>query len=413
MSHLERVKLVLRGRSRSQYRIAVRFLACLIASVVLIASSQVALSCPNCPAGLTSYADHIASSDAVILTEWSSAVEATDDASGSTTVHVRQIVKGPTKRLSAKNIKLDRYRAGKKGDLYLVFGVIGEETSALVWNDVVEVNAASFQYILKAPAMELESSKRLSYFLNFLEFKDDLVANDAFAEFAGAEYKTLVDMAPQLPREKIRGWILDPETPAIRLGLYGTLLGLCGNRSDARVLETRIVKHEGVGAFPLGLEGVISGYLMIEGAAGLDLIDAKLLQNTETPFTEVFAAAQALRFMWIYSKKISHERLCKSMEGLLVRSEIADIVIADLARWKDWTAMDRVVKLYDQGEKPTLSTRRAVVRFLLICAKQPQGKSQQAEIVAEQINRAQAHLKKLRAADPEIVANAERFFEVP
>jgi hypothetical protein len=413
MSYFECAKQVLGGRSRPHYRFAVRFLACIIASGFLSVSKLVACLCPLCPVGLTSYADHIARSDAVILTEWSSAIEAVADQRGSTTVQVRQIVKGAAKQLSAKTLTLDRYRAGKKGQLYLVFGLIGEDTPDLVWTDVVEVNAASFQYILKAPATEAEPSKRLSYFLNFLEFKDDLIANDAFAEFANTEFKTLVDMAPQLPREKIRGWILDPETPAIRLGLYGTLLGLCGNRSDARVLETRIVKHEGVGAFPLGLEGVISGYLMIEGSAGLDVVDAKLLQNTETPFTEVFAAAQALRFMWIYSKKISHERLCKSMEELLVRSEIADIVIADLARWKDWTAMERVVKMYGKGEETTLSTRRAVVRFLLMCSKQPQGKNQQAEIVSEQIKSAQAHLKKLREADPKLVADAERFFEVP
>lgn len=381
-----------------------------IAVGLLVAAAGPGLACPNCPQGMKSYAEHIAVADAVVLVEWVSGVKDTDEQVGSTTVRVRQVVKGPAKSLEGKSLKLDRYRGSKKGDLFLAFATERENGTGLEWNDVVEVNPVSFQYVLKAPPLEADAAKRLPYFLKFLESSDSLVANDAFAEFANAEYKDILELAPQLPREKLSRWIANPETQAVRLGLYATLLGMCGNNDDAEVLKTQILKKDAVGAYRLGLEGLISGYLMIQGDKGLDLIDAKLLRDKSVPFSETYAAAQAVRFMWTYSNKISHERLCRSMEGLLTRTEMADLVIADLARWKDWQIQDRLVKMYGQGDYNTPGIKRAIIRFLITCSKQPAGAGKQAETAQEQIQKARGHLDRIRQLDPKLVADAERYF---
>ena len=89
----------------------------------------------------------------------------------------------------------------------------------------------SWQYVSKLPKPvtdEKEQIERLSYFLNYLQHPQLTVSNDAYAEFAAAKYEVIKPLRDRMPREKLRQWVTDPETPVTRIGLYGLLLGLCG-----------------------------------------------------------------------------------------------------------------------------------------------------------------------------------------
>ena len=94
-----------------------------------------------------------------------------------------------------------------------------------------------------------------------------MVSNDAFAEFAAAPYEVIRPLQDRLPREKILGWLQDPKTPVTRTGFYGMLAGICGHPEDAPVLKKKIVTLDA--DFRLGIEGVMAGYMMIEGEEGL------------------------------------------------------------------------------------------------------------------------------------------------
>ena len=159
--------------------------------------------------------------------------------------------------------------------------------------------------------------------------------------------------------------------------------------------------NQPVAGFPLGLDGLISGYLVLAGEKGLDAIDASKLQNKKVAFGEIYAAAQALRFMWTYGNgRISQDRLKQSMRRLLDDSDLLDLVIADLARWEDWSVQDRLLKSYGKGDYSEPMVKRAIVRYMLRAA-QAHGKP------GEQ---GQANLEKLRQLDPEFFkATVERF----
>ncbi|GIS58488.1 MAG: hypothetical protein CM1200mP2_07130 [Planctomycetaceae bacterium] len=43
-----------------------------------------------------------------------------------------------------------------------------------------------------------------------------------------------------MPRAKVARWISDARTPPTRMGLYGLLLGLSGNQTDASPMEKKI-----------------------------------------------------------------------------------------------------------------------------------------------------------------------------
>jgi hypothetical protein len=134
-------------------------------------------------------------------------------------------------------------------------------------------------------------------------------------------------------------------------------------------MEQRVV-NKGEDEFRLGIDGVMGGYLLLKGPAGLDVVDKAKFLDKKVPFSETYAALQALRFMWQYGDdRISKERLRASMRLLLDRPELSDIVIADLARWKDWTVQDRLRGMYGQEAYDVPSVKRAIVRYMFASTK--------------------------------------------
>jgi hypothetical protein len=389
--------------------------------MVLAFSKTPVAGCPFCSAPSLTLSEQLAQADAAVLVEYvegqKPAPASAETAGGagsspakkrvdaSTTYRIREVIHGPREILKkGDSITLARYRAGKKGDLFILTGTKG---TTIEWSSPLEVTEASYKYIAEAPKPEEPAAKRLKYFLNFMEFPDQLVANDAYAEFSNAPYNDITAISDAMSRENVRKWITSPDTPATRLGLYGLMLGLCGKDEDAKLMEAKIT--EKTDDFRLGIDGVMSGYLLLKGNDGLDLIDKTKLENRDIPFSETYAAMQALRFMWTYGEeRVEKERLRKSMRVLLDRPELADLVIADLARWKDWEIQDRLMDLYGADEYNIPSIKRAIVRYMLVSTKdKPAGDNVE---IPEHVAKGQKHLDALREQDPRTVKEAERFF---
>lgn len=383
-----------------------RFFLGLICGLVVISQSSYSTACPFCSAPSLTLTEQLSQSDVAVLAQWSEAEKGTLEKAGKTVFEIKEIVRQSDKEKLkvGEQIIINRHRPGKKGNLFLLLGTKG---TSVDWGDPIEVTETSFHYISQAPAPEEKTSKRLQYFLKFLEFPDQMVSNDAYAEFANAPYEDITPLAKDMPREKIRKWIADSNTPITRLGLYGLLLGLCGQESDVAFMEKKI--NEPTKEFRLGIDGVISGYLLLTGAAGLDKIDQTKFIPKDIPFSETYAAMQALRFMWTYSDgRISKDRLRKSMRLLLDRPELTDLVVADLARWNDWSVLDRLMKMYGTGDYDIPSIKRAIVRYLLVASKGKNKKGKGADPATAE--KAKKLLDQLRKEDPKTVKSAERFF---
>ena len=389
-----------------------------LASVALVGAVDTANSCPFCSAPSLTLTEQVSQSDAVVLVRWLEGKKPTNQEAGHTTYEVMDITRTSNEPVTkGRKIQLSRYRSGKKGDLFVLMGTEGK---TIDWGSPIEVSDAGYKYMAEAPVPETETAKRLEYFVNYLEHPDQLVSNDAYAEFANAPYEDINMVADKLPKKKIRKWVADKDTPGTRLGLYGLLLGLSGDQSDAKVMESRISQISS--DFRLGIDGIMSGYLLLKGAKGLELIDRTKLEPSkikdkdgkvvDVPFSETYAAMQALRFMWTYGNgRISKERLRQSMRLLLDRPELADLVIADLARWKDWSIQDKLLKIYDQEAYNIPAIKRAVIRYFYYCSKDvPKDKDGKATgLRPPHVVSAEAHLKMLEEKDPKMVRDAKRY----
>jgi hypothetical protein len=403
-------------------------------TLLLAGPASRAVCCPFCSAPSQTMAEQVAQADGVCLVEWVSGKAASEQDPGTSTYEILQVVKGSKESIAkGDRVTLARFRAGKKGDLFLLMGTRSGKGSGIDWGSPTEITEPAFNYVAQAPPPEVPASKRLTYFVKFLEFPDQLVSNDAYAEFANAPYKDIAAVASRLPRDKIRTWIVRPETPQPRLGLYGMMLGLCGNDQDAQVLAEKISQK--TEDFRIGIDGMISGYLLLTGPAGLEHIDEWKFKDRKVPFSETYAAMMGLRFMWQYAGgKIPNERLMQSMRILLERPELADLVIADLARWNDWSVQERLMEIYGKGDYNIPSIKRAIIRYMLASTQaKPAAVSSPAatgtasgaqstvspstvnpprDVSLDFAERGKKYLEQLRKRDPKTVKEAERFFFV-
>lgn len=375
--------------------------------LLLAVGAIVSEACPFCSAPSMTLCEQLNMSDAAVLVQWEAGKAADKEKGfvGSTDYAVLKVVHDSSGTLKpGGKVHLDRYRASKPGDMFLL---LGTKATELEWGSPLEVTETSFNYITQAPTKEAPPIERLAYFVKFLEFPDQIVADDAYGEFANAQYKDIVAIKDQFPREKLRVWLADPKTVPSRLGLYGLMTGLCGTDEDAEYLKTRLL--EPVEGFRLGIDGMMGGYLVLTGDKGLQVLEDAKLRDKSVPFSETYATMQALRFMWTYGDgRISKDRLRQSMRIILDRPELADLVIIDLGRWQDWSVSDKLMELYGKAGYDIPSTKRAIVRFFLTAeAAKPKDPK---EPLPEHVVIAQKHLKTLREKDPETVKAAEEFF---
>jgi hypothetical protein len=395
----------------STNRIFPAFLLCGVAALATLAPRP-ARGCPFCSAPSLTLGEQYSKADAAVLVQWVSGETPTKEKLGSTTYEVLQVAHSPVKSVEkGKKITLDRYRAGKQGDLSLLLGSRAR-ADALEWGSPLEVTKQSYGYIVDAPPADAKPEKRLAYYLTFLENSDRLVADDAYAEFANAPYKDILPLAKQFPRESLRKWLVSQEIPATRMGLYGLMLGLCGTDEDAALMQAKI--NENTEGFRLGIDGVIAGYLLLTGEKGLEKVeksklDLQKIQRKEIPFSETYAALQALRFHWTYGNgRIPAERLRASMRLALDCPEISDLAIGDLTRWKDWTLHARLMEMYEAEEYSVPTIKRAIVRYMIASTKDvPAGGG---EPPGKHVAEGARCLERLRDKDPKLVNEAERYF---
>lgn len=391
-------------------------LALILAGFAFVTLPSVS-ACPFCDAPQLTMAEMIDQSDHLVLGKWIEGVRPTSETAGSVDFEIVEVGRSQENQLQVgQTLTLPFYVPGEPGKQ---FALMGPGTDYLNWQPPTEVTAESWNYLKDCPLPEKDPERRterLGWFLQYLEHPEQLVSNDAYGEFAAAPYKTIRPLRGRFPRENLRKWMKDPETPATRIALYGMMLGLCGDEADAKLLEDRIMKIDS--DFRLGLEGIMSGYVMITGEEGLQILEeAKINRLTfvgedgkeeKLPFSETYAMVNTLRFLKRYEPDcIPEERLSSSMHLLLERPELADLIIADLARWKDWSVQERLMAMFDEEGFQIPSIKRAIVRYMLACEKAGKKDPEQfAEVAAT----ATTHLQTLEQKDARIFRDAKRFF---
>lgn len=366
----------------------------LAVAMLLAGRAERAESCPFCNAVSMTLSEEIKSADAAIIgrliklppqpTTESSAADA-----AKATFEVVDVLKGPAMLEPKQKIEILYFGQEPAGSLFMI---IGSDPKQLAWGTPTPLSGRAAEYVKRLPKLPEAGPKRLVFFLGYLEDKDSLLASDSYDEFAKTPYADVQAIKDQMPHEKLLAWIKSPDTSTSRRRLYLTMLGICGTPADVPFLKKTIETEDR--QVRAALDALIACYLNLTGANGVGLVEDLFLKNKKAEYTDTYAAIMALRFHGQETTIVPRARLTEAMRYMLDRPQLADLVIPDLARWQDWSVMDRLVKLFKDADEDSIWVRVPVINYLRACP----------------LPEAKQHIVELAKVDPEAVKRASQFF---
>jgi len=373
-----------------------QWIAAIAAGAVLIASAllltaRTSTACPFCSAVSMTLAEELKTSDAAVIARLVDKPAAPDVAGAPTKskFEIVRVLKGEAALGGKKQIELLFFGQQDAGTQFLIFGIDPKE---LMWGTPTPLTERGIEYLDKVAALSADPVDRLAFFQEYLEDEDSWLQSDAFNEFATTAYPEVVKLKDRMHRDQLLKWIADDKIPASRRRLYFTMLGICGKPEDVAMIEGLIKLDDR--QVRTGLDAMIGCYLSLKGPDGLPLIDEMFLKNPKSEYVDTYAAIYALRILGQETSVIPKERLMASMRLMLERPTLADMVIPDLARWQDWSVVDKIVQLFKDANEESSWVRVPAVQYLRACP----------------LPVAQEHLVELAKIDPDAVKRANSYF---
>ena len=373
------------------------FCAALLAAIGFVGPlAAMGTACPFCSATAQTFSEEIGTMDVVVIARLVALPPKKakgEDEFGSeipkAKFEIARVVKGEGLAKPKEAIETLYFGDAKPGAAFLVMGI---DPPNVMWSTPLPLSDRAQDYLGKIIKLPREGAERYTFFQNYLEDQDEMLARDAYDEFAKASYDTVRSLKEHMDHEKIVGWIKDPNIPASRRRLYLVMLGICGSEKDLPMLEKYIKSEDR--KEKQGLDALIACYITLKKEAGLPLIEELFLKNKKSDYADTYAAIMALRFHATEGKVVEKKRLLEGFHHMLERPELADLIIPDLARFEDWGSIDKLFDLYKKADEKTSWVRVPVVNYLRVFP----------------LPKAKDLLKECEKIDPQAVKRANTFF---
>jgi hypothetical protein len=367
------------------------------AAVAFLYFAPPAQACPGCgpPSGQT-LTSEVAQADFILYGTLENArrdPNAPGTSKGTTELKIEAVIKGHPMVKDKNVFTIPRYVPPDiKPTKYMVFfNVVNGDIDP--YRGVAVTPDSKLPEYVKG-AVEVKGKDlvtRLRYFFNHLESNDIEISGDAYNEFAFAEYKEVIQLAPTLPADTLLKWLKDPNTRASRFGLYGLLIGHCAKPEVAK--DIRKLLDDPERKLSSGLDGMVMGYILLDKKNGYEYLKG-LVGNPENEFLVKHAGLKVLRFFWEYRPDVlTKKEILDGMTALMGHADIADMPIDDLRKWKAWELTDTVLNCAKLESHNTLPiNRRAILKYALAASWADPKNAAAANYVAE-----------MRKADPDRV----------
>jgi hypothetical protein len=370
-----------------------------LGSIVLAAfACRTAAACPFCGAVKSTFAQEIKAVDVAVIAKLIEAPKRVESKEGELNVEtpvgkfeIVEVLKGADQVAGEKVIEVAYFDDKPVGTEFLVEGA---QPPVIAWTPPVALTSRSHKYLSDLMKLPADGAERLLYLMDFLSDKEELLASDSYDEFALAPYSALKAIKDKMPHDLLAKRVQDPEVVPSRRRLYLTMLGVCGNEKDLPVLE-KLLKEKDP-KFKAGLDATVACYLVLRGEKGLPLIEDLFLKQETDEYTDIYSVVMALRILGQEKNgPIPLPRIVQSMRLVLDHPRVADQAIMDLARWQDWTVIDRLVTLFKSDDQDVSSwVRVPVVNYLRACP----------------LPKAKEYLVELRKIDPKAVRQSETLY---
>jgi len=368
-----------------------------VAAVVLVVLIQlsgpsIAAACPFCSAASQTFSEELGTMDVAVIARLVKVPQQSNKAGDEiqkATFEVDLVVKGEGLVKPKETLETLYFGDGTVGKSFLVMGI---SPPATMWSTPLPLTDRGIKYLTDLVKLPKDGADRLIFFQEYLEDGDEMLARDAYDEFARAPYSQLKAIKPQLKHEQVVAWIKNPEIPASRRRLYLVILGITGTEKDLPMIEEFMTSSDRKAKS--GLDALIACYLTLKGESGLPLVEKLFLGNDKADYADTYAAIMAIRFHGTEGGIIGTKQLVKALHPMLDRPELADLVIPDLAKWEDWAVMDKLFDLYKNANEKNSWVRVPVVNYLRACP----------------LPKAKELLSECEKIDPAAVKRANTFF---
>jgi len=336
-----------------------------LAVIGLVFGSSDARACPFCSAASQTFSEELATMDVAVIAKLVKLPPQSNkpgDDIQKATFEVTQVIKGDGLVKEKEKVETLYFGEGTVGKPFLVMGISPPQT---MWSTPLPLTDSGMKYLTDLMKLPKEGAERLVFFQQYLEDADEMLARDAYDEFARAPYAQLKAIKDQLHHDQVVAWIKNSDIPASRRRLYLVILGITGTPADLPMIEEFMTSSDRKAKS--GLDALIACYLTLKGEAGLPLVEKLFLANDKADYADTYAAIMAIRFHGSEGGVIDAKKLVKALHPMLQRPELADLVIPDLAKWEDWSVMDRLFELYKTANDKNSWVRVPVVNYLRAC----------------------------------------------
>ncbi|WP_168565010.1 hypothetical protein [Crateriforma spongiae] len=302
-------------------------------------------------------------------------------------LHIDEVIKGEPS-LKDKSVEVDTIeKISAKGTFWL----LGYGQDSIDWVAPTAISTSAVPYLRELESLADEGPQRLEHFLRYLRHDNELVSDDAYNEFAEASMKDIASLKAKLDRTWVLQQLRDTSISRHRRRLFWTLLGHCGTADDARLFDELLRVRASDPTFDPGMDAAIACLITLGGESALVEIEKDYLANPDVDYSEAFAAISAIRVHGTDLSVLRRDRLAQSLRIVLQQPDLSDLVIPDLARWEDWSAIDRVAELFESTTDESSFIKPKVVQYLKACP----------------LPAAATKLDRLRRLDPDAVRAAE------
>lgn len=374
---------------RHPVRVGCHRLTIALLLVALLATTPLK-ACPFCEATSPTWLQTVAEAETAVIAR---AVKVQSPAKGDdvvplvdVTFELVEVLRGQEQLRGTRQFHCELLETPRVGAQWLLNGAGAPQIS---WSPLAELTPERAKYFATARKLPSTGNARWQWFYQYLEHADELLAADAYGEFAGAPFAEVQGFGSEIKRAQLWQWIRREQTPEHRRGLYYTMLGVCGTAADVTTLEALLVTPEK--RPPGGFDALIACYLSLRGEAGLKVVEAKLLHDKAAREEDVQAVLLALRFHGEEQHVLKRTQIAQAYRLVLDRPQLAGVVIPDLARWQDWDSMDALVALFKTSDRDAQWLRIPIVAYLRACP----------------LPKAKEQLTQLAKIDPEAIEQAD------
>ncbi|TWT75306.1 hypothetical protein [Allorhodopirellula solitaria] len=363
-----------------------------VAVLLGLTGSGIALACPFCSAISQTLRQEMEIMDAVVIASAMQSDATRNADTGEVEMKIETVLKGSSHVEAGQTVTAVYFGDVAKGRRFLLSGA---DPNDMQWS-CLPLTPRAEQYVIRIPDMaKKEGPERLRFYMLYLQDDDSMLARDAYDEFAVSPYADVQAIREDMDHDQLITWIQDESLSPDRKRLYLTMLGVCGTTEDLPMLEEMLKSTQKTAR--TGMDALIACYLTLAGESGLELINEQFLLNKQASYADTYAAIMAIRFHGTEGGVIARSALVESLHHILDRDDLADLVIPDLARWEDWSQVEKLKDLFLNADPENNWVRVPVVNYLRACPKPEAAEA----------------LEELEKADPASVRRANTFFAVP